>query len=163
VAEGGAEQNPVIIAKDIFGTVAVVNIEIGNGNTLKTVFLHSMRYPYCDIVKDAKPHGTLALGMVPGWADSTKNLSVRVSAVQRQFRPEYRRPGGTQCCIESLRHHAGIRVKPDDPLFRRAGKDLIDIRLIMNPEQLLSIGLGCVIVANDKIEAGGDKVILYGS
>lgn len=71
VLEGRTQHHPLIILKNAFSTITVVDIEIDNRHPRQPGG-KGMGCTYRCVVKDAESHCPFPLGVVPGWADSTE-------------------------------------------------------------------------------------------
>ncbi len=73
--ERRTEQHARLVAKDVLGPVAVVDVEIHDGHAGQPVRLHRMGRRDRHVVEQAKSHRHAPFGMVPRRAHGAKNRS----------------------------------------------------------------------------------------
>lgn len=66
------EEYPALVLKYLLCTVALVDIEIDDGDFLQAVFPQRMCRTYGDIVEQAEPHRSIRLGVVAGRPHAAK-------------------------------------------------------------------------------------------
>jgi hypothetical protein len=161
VLKAAAEQHARLIAKNILGAVAVVNVKIDNGDALEPVLAQGMGGTDGDIIKDAKSHCAIALGVMPGRANAAKG-GIYVSR-HHQIYAVYNCTGRTQCRVHGMRIHGGVAIEPYASLLGDVCVDQIDVAAIVHAKQLVARGPWRLLVLQPSINPGCDHAIHYGS
>ena len=71
-----------VVTERVLGAVAVMHVEVDDGNTLKPVRQLRVARGDGDVVENAKTHGPLPHGMVPGGAHRTESAVVATAGHQ---------------------------------------------------------------------------------
>ena len=90
--ESAHHQRAWIVAENVLGAVAMMHVEIDDGDAFQPMLLERMLGGDGDIVKEAEAHGAAAHRMMPRRAHAAKGI-VRL-AVQHQVGGKHRRAGG---------------------------------------------------------------------
>lgn len=123
--ESRTEQYPVVILENVLGTIAVMHIEIDDGDTLETMALQCMDSCDRDIIEQAETHRTITLGMMPRWPHAAERR-LR-GTFNDQIDREHTGAGGAQGSIQTMRIHASIRIEKNPTLTRRHREYPLDI------------------------------------
>ena len=67
-------QDAIVTAHNVFGAVAMVHIEIDDGDTLQAMTRHGVFGRDGNIVEKTEPHGLVAASMVSGWTHCAKGV-----------------------------------------------------------------------------------------
>ncbi len=110
--------------------VAMMDIEIDNGDPFGSVNGSRMKSRDGGIVEKAKPHGALGFGMMSRGTDRAKGVLnlARHDSGRRLDRSSCGMKGG----LQRSRRHERITIDINRTLFRRSLADQIDIRLRVN-------------------------------
>jgi acetyltransferase len=158
--ETRAEQDALVARYHVLGAIAVVHVEIDDGDPLQAPMIDRVIGANRDVTEEAEAHGARALRMVTRWPDHAKNMFDR--ALHDQVDALRRGARGVQCGSQRVRIHGGIAIEPGQTLLRRTLEHMIDVILIMRRQQLLARGLVGVVVHQHHVEATGDQSIIDG-
>ena len=125
VLENAAHQHLFITGKAVFGAVAVVYIEIDDGNPLKTMHFQRVAGSDADVVEEAETHRGFLLAMMAGGPHGTEG--VFTLAAHYQIDCQTTRTGGTQGCLPGVRIHRRVGIEVHDTQFRRGPLDALKV------------------------------------
>jgi len=128
------EQNPWILLHEILRSIAVVDIEVDDGNPFETVMIESVHCADSDIAKETKSHRRFALGMVARRANGSKG--VLDCSTQNQIDGLHHGTCGAIGGGQRSGRHECIGIKRGDPAFRRAAPEIVDMRLGMDAQNI---------------------------
>ena len=132
--EAGEQHNALIVLKNFFGAVAVVNVEIHNGNAAEAVLGNGMHGAHGHIIEEAKAHGFFAFGMVAGRADGAKGVGH--FAVHHHIHGFHHRTGGIACRFKGAAVHGGVGVHAVGAHAGRHRFQVADIAIRVHARQL---------------------------
>ena len=135
--EGGAQHHARVVAEDVLGAVAVVDVEIDDGDPCQAVRLQGMRGGDGDVVEEAEAHGLVAGGVVAGRAAGDEGV-VHLAAHHPVHR-HHRAAGGMAGGVQAVRVHAGVGVERVQAFAGRGGFDEVDVGGVMHPQQLAAL------------------------
>ena len=150
-------QRARVAAENVFGAVAVMHVEIDDGDALEAMLLERVHGGDGDVVEQAEAHGAAAHRMVPRRAHAAKG-AVRLP-VQHQVGGKHRRAGRVQRGVPGMRIHRGIRVQMNGAALRRAGADMADVFHRMHPRQAAHVRLRRMVMREVLPNAGGDQLV----
>ena len=136
--KGRDHQDSLVAGQDVLTAIAVMNIEIDQGNALHAELVEGMAYADCHVVEKAKAHCATAFGMVTGWAHIAEGTPE--SALPDQFSSQHRSAGRMHRGIDRLRIHRGIGVELPIACLGGQGDQLFDIAAVMGADKLLDGG-----------------------
>ena len=155
VLEAGGEEYALLISEYVFGAVAVVDVEIDDGDSVHAVTIQSFGGADGDVVQEAKAHGAAALGVVPRWAAEAEGLLRR--ARFRELKGAAAGAGGVQRGLPGMLHHDGVEV--DHVGFARFAEaaQVLEVLLIVDADEVLPFGGGCELRTHGLQETGAFK------
>jgi hypothetical protein len=109
VLERRCHHDSRIGAKNVLGTIPVMDIEIHNGDALEAVVFERMRDPDGDVVEEAKAHCARVFGMMPRRAEPSR-MHWPPDRSARDPLP-YRRTRRVQSRSIGVRVHRGIGIE----------------------------------------------------
>ena len=136
--KGRDHQDSLVTGQDVLTAIAVMNIEIDQGNALHAELVEGMADADRHVVEKAKAHRAAALGMVTGWAHIAEGTPE--FALPDQFSGQHRGTGRMHRGIDRLRIHRGIGVELPIACLGRQGDQLLDIAAVMSADKLLDGG-----------------------
>ena len=107
--EYGNHHDPPITAKNIFGPIAVMHVEIHHSDTLQAMRFQRVRRPDRDIIDEAEAHRAAPSGMMAGWADAAK--SVIGLLFDHEVGRQHSRPRCSQRRLHGMTVHRGVGIK----------------------------------------------------
>jgi hypothetical protein len=142
VLEAGAEQHPLVAGEDVLGAVAVVDVEVDDGDALQAVLGHGVGGADGDVVEEAEAHGPVALGMVARRAHGAEGGVVLVA--HDQIDAQAGGAGGAQGGVQGAAVHGGVAVDPGEHVggLGRGVEDHVDIVGVVHAQQLFALALG---------------------
>src|SRR6185437_1993316 len=72
--ESGNHQYAWIIAKNIFGAIAVMDVEIRHRDAFQSIRLHGVSNSHRNIIKETESHCPVTFGMMAWWANAAKSI-----------------------------------------------------------------------------------------
>ena len=132
--ESGYHQHALVIAKNILGAVAVMDIEVRDGHALQSIMFQRMRCSDRHVIEETETHGTTAFGVVPGRTHAAKR-GLRL-AFHDHVGCQHRGTRRAQCCLQRIRTHCGVRVEMYHSLMRRPAFYRLDIACGMHAFQV---------------------------
>ena len=72
-----AQHYALITSNNLFSSVAMVNIEVNNGNPFQLIGLKGITSSNNNVIKDAKTHSAVVGGMVPGWSGEETEIQIQ--------------------------------------------------------------------------------------
>ena len=156
--EGGAEHHAWIIAEDVLGAVAVVNVEVDDGNPRETVRLQGMRGSNGDVVENAEAHGLIAGGVMARRTAGDKGTGD--VAAHHQINRHHRTTSGMVGGLQGMRVHAGVGVEGMPAFGGRGRFDKIDIGGVMHPQQLAAMRARGFVMRQEIEQVGGVQPVV---
>ena len=150
-----------IVAKDVFGAIAMMHIEIYDRDPLQTMRFERVRGTDRDIVEEAKAHRTSMLSVMTRWTHAAER--VRHFFAEHQVSTENRCSGGMQSGAVRMGVHRGVGIQVHNTGLGRGGFDFINVRRIVHPNQLIPARGGSLVLAQQAKQPRGDKLILDGA
>ncbi len=142
----------------MLGAVAVVHVEIDDGDARQPVGVQRMRRRHGDVVEQAKPHRLVAFGMVTGRADRAEDRPGL--AAHHQIDAQHARARRALGGLQGAGGHHGIAVDLDGTRRGGHGEDAGQIVGVMHPPQLFAGDQGRVIVLHDEIQTRHDDLVV---
>ena len=155
VLEAGSEEYALLVGEDVFGAVAVVDVEIDDGDSLHAVTIQGFGSADSDVVQKAKAHGAAALGVVPRWAAEAEGLLRRTRF--QELEGATAGAGGVQRGLPGMLHHDGVEVEHVRLARFAEATQVLEVLLIVDTDEVLPFGGGCELGAHGLQEAGGFK------
>jgi hypothetical protein len=122
----------------ILRAVAVVHVEIEDGNALEPVDRAGVQRADGDVVEQAKSHGPAALGVVAGGPHRAKGIAAL--ARRHRIHGTAQRPHRAQRRLPRAGGNGGVEVEADAPGLRNGGHGLGDIRAVVHALDLRAAG-----------------------
>ena len=158
--KNAAHQHPLVAGKTVLRPVAVMHIEIDDGNALQSMHGQRMSRSNGNVVEETEPHWRRLLAMVAGWAHGTEG--VLAFAAHHQIDPQTTSAGRPQGGGPGMRIHRGIRVQMYDAGFGRSSLDAFEVRSRVDSQQLLKGRQRCVVINEIGIDPLRYEVIVDG-
>jgi len=133
ILEAGTEQDPGVIAEDVFGAIAVMDIEIKDGHPLQTMYCQSMGSGAGNIVVEAKTHCGAGLGMMSRRPYTAKCI-VHLAA-QHQISGLHGGPRRPLRGFQRVGVHGRIGINECVSLAGRQGSDLVQVGCVVHSQQ----------------------------
>jgi hypothetical protein len=141
------------MGEDMLRAIAVVDIEIENGNAFQAQNIERLRGTHGDIVEDTETHGKVAFGVMARRSHGTE------SVLEFAFDDgTHRRRDGTgraQGRIAGTGREHGIAIKLALPDHGNGGKNFVDISEGMDAAELFAAGFRRLA----PVESGIDRII----
>ena len=157
--EGAHHQHARIVAENVLGAVAMVHVEIDDGDACEPMVLQRVSRRDGNVVEQAEAHRAIARRMVPRRPDAAKS-AIRLP-VQHQVGGKHRSAGRVQCSVPGMRIHRGVRIQMDGAPGRRAAAHMTDIFHGMHPRQAAHSCRRGLMVGEVLADAGRDQLIVY--
>ena len=130
----GNEQDARVVFDQGLRAVAVMHIEIDDGDAGQPVVIQRMFRPDGDVAEQAKAHCSVCFGMMTGRADGSKGI-LHLARQNHIDSPDHG-PGGTVGSGKAARRHMRIGIKCD-PASRGGGlADRLHIAARMDAQQV---------------------------
>src|SRR5699024_8776521 len=124
---------PRLMAQNVFRTIAMVDIEVDDGNAVQSMPVQGMDGAGRHIAEQAKPHGLATLGMVPRRAHGTKGIARRAGHDHIDCADD--RTNGEQGRIQAVWAQYGLGIQRSQTLLGYGSHDGIYIAVIVNAFQ----------------------------
>ena len=131
----GAQQYPVILQKYFFGTIAVMHVEVEDGDALNGPAGQSVRGGNGDVVVIAKAHGGSLAGMMTGRAHAAECGGD--AALEHEFRCERRGTRGVAGCRQRVRAQPGVWIEMLEAFAGRSRLEHVEVPGLVNALQFL--------------------------
>ena len=158
--EAGADQDIFIVLKNLLRAIAVVNIEINNGDLIDAVPGQGVGSADGNIIKKAKAHGLIAFRMVAGRANVTKSI-VGLPGNQ-QINGLYDSASRPISRLQAVGIHGRISVQTPQTLWRQAAVKEIDISGAMDEFDPSACRQGCFVQPQEVMDTRFLQAILDG-
>ncbi len=135
VLERRDHQHPRIAREDVFGAVAVVHVEVDDGDALDAVDGERVRGADRDVVEQAEAHRAVALGVVTRRADRAEGAAAL--AARDQVGREDQRARRMQRGRQRMRAHRRVRIDVVEARGRALRLDRREVALAVDASQLL--------------------------
>ena len=155
VLEAGGEEYALLISEDVFGTVAVVDVEIDDGDPVHAVTIQGFGSADGDVVQKAKAHGAAALGVVSRWAAEAEGL-LRFSRFY-ELEGAATGAGGVQRGLPGMLHHDGVEVEHVRFAGFAEATQVLEVLLVVDADEVLPFGGGCELGAHGLQQTAGFK------
>ena len=143
--------------EDVFGPVAVMNVEVDDGGALDPVLCHRVRDSDGNVVEKAEAHRSFTHGVMPRRPHCAKCSAA--FAARDQFGGEHDRTRGVLRGVERMSVERGVGIDIVNPRLRARRFDLVDITRGM---YALELRAGCPhgrMVDEKRVETVADKPI----
>ena len=155
VLEAGGEEYALLVGEDVFGAVAVVDVEIDDSDSIHAVTIQGFGGADGDMVQEAKAHGAAALGVVPRWAAKAEGL-LRCARFQ-ELEGAAAGAGGVQRGLPGMLHHDGVEVEHVGFARFTEAAQVLEVLLVVDADEVLPFGGGCELGAHGLHQAAGFK------
>ncbi len=160
--EGGAEQYPVVVFEYILGAIAVVNIEIENGDARQAVDCHRLGGSHGDVIEKTESHRIIARRVVSGRPDTTEHCFFLSG--KNQIDPLRAGTRSALCGLKGIGVHYGIRVDLKiAPRRRSRPEERFDVVRSMNPLQLFAGNPRRLVAPEQRFDARLADLMLNGA
>ena len=155
--ERGDHQHPLIVGEDVFGAVAVVDVEIDNGRASDTMRGQRVRGPDGDVVEQAEAHRPTALGVVARRAHGTEGGPALLA--HDEVGGQHDRAGRVEGGRQRMGVHRRVGVEEVQPGRGTLRLDRRDVVALVNAGDLLVRGRLRRVVAQVGVEPGADQPV----
>ena len=152
-------QHALVVAEDVFGAVAVMDVEIDDRNPREPMVLERMGGRDRDVIEDAKPHGTRTLRVVPGRPDTAERI-LRPASGHHVGR-KHRGAGRAQRGIQGVWIHCRVGIEVDRSVARRRAFDGVHIARIVYALEVLARCGRRIDVQQEIAQTGGKQLVAY--
>lgn len=156
-----AHHHAPVMCKSLFGTIAVMDIEIDNGNTRQAMMLKRIVRGNRDIVEETKPHGLPWTGMMPWRPHRTKGSAGPAGhdLIDGRQAGTGRHPGR----LHGVRVHPGVGIYGKIPLGRGVFLQELQIFGCMDAKYVFSRGGPCLYGIEKTQQTAGHKLVRHGT
>jgi hypothetical protein len=140
---GRAIEQIAVGPEDILGAVAVVDVEVDDGDALGAIVGPGIVGRDGGGVEQAEAHGAVALGMVTGRAHGAKHI-IELTAHHR-IDPAGAGAHAAIGRLEALGVHPGIGIERFTALLGGGRLDHLDIALLMRPDDVVAAPQRCLL------------------
>ena len=157
ILERGDHQHARVALEDVFGAVAVMHVEVDDGDALQSMRGQRVRGADGDVVEDAESHRAPPLRMMAGRAHRAERGPA--FAAHHEVDPMHDGAGRVARSGQRMRIERGIGIDEMQARLGTCRDDLVDVGRAMHARDLLVRRRGRRIVLDVGIEAGGDQAV----
>ena len=134
--ERRAEQDPGLVGEQVLGAVAVMHVEVHDGDALDPVGFQGVGRADGDIAEETEAHRAAALGVVAGRPHRAERALDVLPKDEVHRVDECAR--GAQGRGQRVRAHDGVGVEAAQRRGRRGTQQTIDVRCVVDSDELLA-------------------------
>ncbi len=155
--EGRHHQHALVAGEDVLGAVAVMHVEVDDGDPRRAVRLERVRRADGDVVEEAETHRPVALRMMPGRPHRAECAAA--VAAHHEVRGEDQRAGGVQRRGQRIGAHRGVGIDVVQARGRRFRLDRRDVSRAVHARELVALRRRRRVMHEVAVESGADQAI----